>query len=99
MNILKIVFALALSVSTALAQINPPAGRLTLVSNTPVMTSDVTSATTLYYTPYIGNTIPILDGTGGVTNNVFSQLSVTLPTSLTTGNIYDVFYQSTGPNL
>lgn len=38
----------------------PPGGRLTLTSNTPVTTSDVTAATTIYYTPYNGASLPIL---------------------------------------
>lgn len=33
-------------------------GRLSLASNTPVMTGNVTS-TTVYYTPYVGNAISL----------------------------------------
>lgn len=40
----------------------PPGGRLTLTSGTPVTTSDVTNAATLYYTPYIANTIGLWNG-------------------------------------
>src|SRR5574337_954655 len=39
-----------------------PGGRLTLTSGTPVTTSDVTGATTVYYTPYLHNLIPLWDG-------------------------------------
>lgn len=42
---------------------HPPQGRLTLATATPVMTSDQAAKTTIYYTPYVGNTIPIYDGT------------------------------------
>jgi hypothetical protein len=34
-------------------------GRLTLVSGTPIMTTDVTAAQTLYYAPYCGRYVPI----------------------------------------
>ena len=37
-----------------------PGGRLTLTSGTPVTTSDVTSATTIYYTPAVHNIIVLL---------------------------------------
>ena len=36
-------------------QIFSPAGRLTITSGSPVMTSDVTAASTVYYSPYTGN--------------------------------------------
>lgn len=41
----------------------PPQGRLTLQTVTPVMTTTQSAKTTIYYTPYIGNQIPIYDGT------------------------------------
>src|SRR5689334_1222868 len=37
----------------------PPQGRLTLTSNTPVMTADATGQGTIYYTPYQGNQLPV----------------------------------------
>jgi len=37
----------------------PPQGRLTLTSNTPVMTADVTGATTIYYDSHVGNLVPV----------------------------------------
>ena len=91
MNILKIAVALALPVSAALAQTYTPQGRLTLTSNTPVMTADATAQTSVYYAPYVGNQIPIYNGTS-LANNAFSQLTMTLNTSnQTSGNIYDLF--------
>lgn len=39
-----------------------PLGRLTLSSGLPVMQGDVTAATTVYYTSYIGDRCPIYDG-------------------------------------
>lgn len=51
-----------------------PEGRLTLTSATPVMTSDVSGASTIYYTPHIGNLAPIYDGSRFVMK-VFSEIS------------------------
>lgn len=44
----------------------PPTGRLTLASGVPVMTSTVSAATSVLYTPYIGNQVPIWNGSGFV---------------------------------
>lgn len=52
-----------------------PTGRLTLASTTPVMTSDQAAKTTIYYTPYAGNTVPIYDGST-FTNTSYTELSV-----------------------
>lgn len=43
--------------------ITVPQGRLTLTTATPVLTATVSAATTIYYTPYVGNLVPIYDGT------------------------------------
>jgi hypothetical protein len=64
-------------------------GRLTLTSNTPVLSSNVTGATTIFYTPYTGNQISIWNGTQwGV--RTFSELSLSL-SGLTADTNYDVF--------
>ena len=70
-----------------------PQGRLTLTSNTPVMTADATAQSTIYYAPYQGYQIPI----AGVMYN-FSQLPYSLSTSAhLSGNLYDIFaYYSSG---
>ena len=49
-------------------------GRITLTSGTPVTTTDVTAGTTVFFTPYRGNRIPLYDGTGFVMT-AFSELS------------------------
>ena len=68
-----------------------PQGRLTLTSNAPVMTADATAQTSVYYTPYQGNIVPIYDG-ANMTSYAFGQLTMTLNTSnQTSGNIYDLF--------
>lgn len=68
-------------------------GRLTLTSGTPVTTSDVTAAETVYFTPYKGNQIALYDGTIWKTYT-FTELSVDVPNST---NMQDVFiYDNSG---
>lgn len=69
-------------------------GRLTLTTGVPVTTSDVTGATTVYYTPYIGNQIGLYTGSAWV-SYTFSELSLALGT-LTSGLPYDVFLDYNG---
>lgn len=52
-----------------------PQGRLTLVTVTPVMTSNQLAKTTIYYTPHVGNQIPIWNGSS-FTMTTFTELSV-----------------------
>lgn len=52
-----------------------PQGRLTLATNTPIMSSAQTAKTTIYYTPYIGGTIPLYDGASFI-DTPFTELSV-----------------------
>ena len=65
-------------------------GRLTLTSNTPVTTSDVTSGSTLYWTPYNGDTAPNYNGTSMLAVT-FAQLSLSL-SGMTSGKNYDVYF-------
>lgn len=73
-----------------------PSGRLTLTSGTAVLTSDVTAATTLYFTPYKGNRIALYNGTGW-TVGAFSEVSQALsdgsksPAAASPSTVYDVF--------
>lgn len=53
----------------------PPGGRLTLQTATPVMTTTQSAKTAIYYTPYIGNNIPIYDGST-MAATTFSEISV-----------------------
>lgn len=68
--------------------------RLTLTSNTPITTSDVTAAGTLYLTPHGGNQISLYDGSVW---RLYSsaQVSISLA-AITTGKPYDVFAEYTG---
>ena len=70
-------------------------GRLTLTSNTPVLSSSVTGATTLYYTPYIGSQISIWDGSKWSVRT-FTERSLSL-SGLAANTNYDVFiYDNAG---
>lgn len=75
---------------------SPACGRLTLTSGVPVLTSTVSGATTVYYTPYNGRTILIYDGTDYVPT-VFTELSQATtdntksPAACTTDSNYDIF--------
>lgn len=72
-----------------------PGGRLTLTSGTPVTTSDVTGATSIYYTPYVSNVISLWDGARWKPVE-FAETTLALGT-LTSGKPYDVFaYLSSG---
>lgn len=55
-----------------------PQGRLTLTTALPVTTSDVVAATSIFYTPYVGNTLPIWDGSAAYASQVFSELTLAL---------------------
>jgi hypothetical protein len=66
-----------------------PQGRLTLTSATPVLVADVTSATSIYYTPYAGRYIPIYDGTE-FTNTAFAELTLALDSN----SGHSIYHQS-----
>ncbi len=70
-------------------------GRLTLESGVPVSTTDQTSKTTIYFTPYNGNRIALYDGSGWSVSS-FTELTLSLGT-LTSDKNYDVFvYNNAG---
>lgn len=67
--------------------------RITLTSGTPVTTSDVTAATTIYVSPYGGNQLTLYNtGTSAWVTQTFSEASASVPS--TTNTNYDVFVQS-----
>jgi hypothetical protein len=55
-----------------------PGGRLTLTTNTPVMTADVLAATTVYYSSYVNDIVPIYDGTNWKQSALGGQISLAL---------------------
>lgn len=70
-------------------------GRLTLTTGTPILTSDVSGATTLYFTPFRGNQIGLYDGSNWVIH-IFTQRSLSLA-GLTASTLYDIFiYDNAG---
>lgn len=92
----KINFSAAPQVSiVALAEDLPrvqsiiPCGRLTLTSGTPVPTSDVTAATSFYYTPFNGNVISLYDGSNWVPIT-FTEVTVSI-SGFTANSNYDVW--------
>lgn len=72
-----------------------PGGRLTTESGVPVSTSDRTAQSTIYYTPFVHNTVPLWDGAQWRPIK-FAETSLAL-SGLTSGKPYDVFgYLSSG---
>lgn len=67
-----------------------PQGRLTLTSATPVLITGVTAGTSVYYTPYVGNLVPIYDGSL-INTQTFAELTLTLNSNHVANSIYDVF--------
>lgn len=73
-----------------------PGGRLTLTASTPVLTSSVTAATTVYYTPYHHNRVPLWNGTQWILTEV-DEVSQALsdntksPAAAGTSANYDMF--------
>lgn len=75
-----------------------PGGRLTLTSGTPVMTTSVAGATTVYYSAYAGGYVPIYDGTNFVPTLITgSEISLVTtdatksPAAVAATSYYDVF--------
>lgn len=74
-----------------------PGGRITLETGVPrSYNTSVSAATTVYYTPYIHNSIPIYDPTNSAWKVMsFSELSIAVPS--TTDTNYDLFaYDNSG---
>lgn len=76
--------------------LHPPQGRLTLTSGVPVLSSTVSGATTVYYTPYIGNVVPIYNGTTffPTATGEISQATTDAtksPAAVAASSVYDIF--------
>jgi hypothetical protein len=80
----------AINAASTTTSVPFPQGRLTLTSGTPVLAASVTSATSLYYTPYTGNLVPIYNG-ASMAPTEFSELTLSLVSSHASNTIYDVF--------
>ncbi len=76
-----------------------PQGRLTLTSGAPVLSSGVSGAATIYYSPYNGNQIPIYNGAGFLATTFVELSNATTqsstgkagPAAVTTNSNYDLF--------
>ncbi len=80
----------ALVISQTLA----PQGRLTPTSATPIIATDASAQSTVYYTPYAGNLIPIYDGSNFVLT-AFSELSMVMSgANFAANGIYDLYIAS-----
>jgi hypothetical protein len=88
---------LAAAIQTSLP-LPVPEGYLTPVSNQPVITSDSTGASIIYYTPFMGTWAVIHNGTTVIPYQ-FTQLSLTLTSSQAANSLYDVFlaYNANSP--
>lgn len=79
-----------------------PSGRLTLSSGVPVMAASVVGATTVYWTPYKGDRIPVWDGTQFLSRQ-FAETSQALsdttksPAATVANSNYDMFAWHDGP--
>lgn len=80
----------ALNAAAATPTVVAPQGYLTPTSATPIIASDVTSATAIYYTPTVGNLVPIYNGSRFVPTE-FAELTLTLASQHALNTIYDVF--------
>lgn len=68
-----------------------PGGRLTLLSGTPLLTTDQVAKSVVYYTPYIHDQIPIYNGTSWV-SQTFTETSFTLDaTNAPALRLFDIF--------
>jgi hypothetical protein len=77
--------------------VDQPQGRLTLTSGVPVPSVSVSGATTVYYTPYCGQSIPIYDGNnfnmvdfGGELSNSLADATKN-PAATVASSVYDLF--------
>lgn len=78
------------SLSPTVAQ---PQGYLTLTnlaSGGPITSSDVAAATSVYYSPYLGQLCPVYNGTLFI-NQTFTEQTLTLVSNHLASTIYDVF--------
>lgn len=93
-------YSVAGSTISGLTMIPPAGGRLTLTSGTPVLTGSVAGATTVFWSPYNGQIVPIWDGVAnwkivncGELSNITSNSSVGSagPAAVGANGIYDLF--------
>jgi hypothetical protein len=79
--------------------VSSPQGRLTLTTGTPVLATGVSAAAAVYYTQFIGNIVPVYNGSQFSTRAFTSDLALTLNANHVANAIYDVFVYWDGTNL
>ena len=83
----------------------PPMGRLSVATGEPVMTGNISGATSVFYIPYIGNIIPVWDGSKFVPQAMAGEISQALtdttksPAAAAASKIYDMFGWMDGATL
>jgi hypothetical protein len=88
-------------VRNSLGGASRPTGRLSLISGVALPTSDVVGATTVYYTPYAGDTISLWNG-ANLSSVIFEELSLELDNNVghagyhQQGEIFDLFVVDDG---
>lgn len=80
----------AINAAAATPVVTVPQGYLTPTSATPVIVTSASAATAVYYTPFVGNLVPIYSGLRFVPTE-FTELTLTLHSSHAINTIYDVF--------
>lgn len=88
----------AINAAASTPVVTTPQGYLTPSSGTPVILSDASAATAIYYTPFVGNLVPIYNGSRFVPTE-FSELTLTLHSSHSTSALFDVFVFSNSGTL
>ncbi|MBU6163192.1 MAG: hypothetical protein KGO50_18930, partial [Myxococcales bacterium] len=82
--------------------VSPPQGRITLTTGTPVLTSTVSAATTVFYAPYSGRLVPLYSGSSFSMSDIGGELSQATtdstksPTACAANSNYDLFVWSDG---
>lgn len=87
--------AIAAAVASAIP-LPTPQGRLTPTSNVSVITTDTPAATTIFYTPEVGNWNPIHNGSSLIPYQLAGQLQLSLTSAQVGSNIYDLFLYYNG---
>lgn len=71
--------------------LDDPQGYLTLVTGTPVISSDQTAKTSVFYTPDVGDRVPISTDGSTFKMRQFSELTLALVSNHVASTLYDVF--------
>jgi hypothetical protein len=86
---------------TGSATVIPPQGRLTLQSHTPILSLDVSGATTIYYDSFAGGAYPNFSGSADVTitiagNEISDVIGSAAPSGVVANQVVDEWALATG---